>query len=160
MLTEGSGSTAKLMTVPLAPANQPPQLIGSKEIRDILWHLPIAMEERFKSIRVSNDVAHLNEYVFVFVGEIVAYAEHLPSRMGYDECLDAAVRAVAWLFQDLKLHQLYSRNKHLQLRGVTLGAYTLALKLLQDALYDQKRSHSAEILCATELLASFEVRGF
>lgn len=148
---------SKSIVIPLAPANQPPQLVSSKEIRDILLHLPGIMEERLNSIKLSTGIPRLGQHVFEYGGDIMAYAEYLPSRAGYDACLDAIITAVALLLRDVKLHQLYGRNNRLQLRDITIAAYTRVLQLLQIALCDQKRSLSAEILCATELLASFEV---
>lgn len=141
--------------------------LSSQFIRDILYLAPTMANVGFKADEsTSGDVAIYDSYLFSRGGELVSYALHLPSRMGSEPALDAAVECMAVLLREL--HQYLLRptwgrtesNRMFRPCQKTVSIYARALKDLQLALYDDERSRSGETLCAAELLIVFEVLTF
>lgn len=80
-----------------------------------------------------------------------SYFDFLPSRFGHDACLDDAARCVA-----ARVRQWMLSPTAIPDDGVLL-LYSKALHSLQKALDDSNTNLEANILCATELLAIYEV---
>lgn len=81
------------------------------------------------------------------------YLDELPRRVGYEPALDAAIRCVSFVMQS-KLQE--PTNGKLS-QALAFSFYGRALTLLQEALWDSKRSMSSLTLCTIELLCCFEV---
>lgn len=95
---------------------------------------------------------NISQFILSPDEERSSYSFHVPYRSGHD-ALDRAVECVIAAF-----HGLYLSDASRSLSAlVPLSLYTRALISLQHALDDPKRSHSAETLCATQLLCIFEV---
>lgn len=143
-----------MSVVPVAPWN-PPQFVGSEDVRDILYILPFMTDAHYYIDGIK--IAGREDHVYFGGAEIAAYVEFLPARVGYDACLDTALKSVASLFRDLNLNQTDPPVRDSVVKKSTMSTYIRGLELLQVALDDPRRSNTAEILCATELLAVFEV---
>ena len=81
-----------------------------------------------------------------------SYFSYLPGRYGNSSFLDDAVNCVA-----ARVRQLISYPLG-QLSGTILSLYSRALRSLQAVLDDPKLWMEPDVLCATEVLALFEVR--
>lgn len=135
-----------------------PGLLGSANVRDILYLTPTLAAHGFKPDRAGGKGAY-DGYIASRGGEIMSFAGHLPSRCGREPVLDMATDCVAAMLREITScvkNPLASRS--LEIPVATMRTYCLALVDLQRALDDVKRSQSAEILCATQLLVLFEVR--
>ncbi len=82
-----------------------------------------------------------------------SYLSFLPSRFGHVDCLDDAARCLAAKAR----HQLLSPTNPPNVIVVSL--YSRALASLQSALSDPDRFLQPDVLCATEILAIYEVGG-
>lgn len=80
-----------------------------------------------------------------------SYISYLPSRYGHTVCLDDAIRCVA-----AKVRFRLS-SPTAPLSATVLALYSKALASLQAALSDPQHCLQAEVLCATEILALYEV---
>jgi hypothetical protein len=80
-----------------------------------------------------------------------SYLSFLPSIYGQIPCLSDATDCVVTL-----AHQIISPNRNLE--AVTISSYVKALNSLQKALDNPSERFKAEVLCATEILALYEVR--
>ena len=80
-----------------------------------------------------------------------SYLSFVPSKFGNTSCLDDAVRCVAAKVR----HRLSSPTQPPS--TVVISLYSKALASLQNALDDKKSCLEPDILCATELLAIYEV---
>ncbi|OCL12160.1 hypothetical protein AOQ84DRAFT_420790 [Glonium stellatum] len=83
-----------------------------------------------------------------------SYLSYLPSRYGYSDCLDDATRCVA-----AKMRQIVLTTDQLP-DATVLSHYGKALKSLQAAVNDPVSCLKSDILCATEILALFELLSF
>ena len=79
-----------------------------------------------------------------------SYFTYVPGRFGHYPCLDDAIRCTA------SRVRLWIRGET-SVNAATLSLYTKALDSLQDAINDPIRRLMPETLCATELLAIYEV---
>ena len=80
-----------------------------------------------------------------------SYLSYLPGRYGYSACLDDAMRCVA-----AKMRQIVLSTDQ-QPDSIVLSLYGKALKSLQAAVNDPVSCLEPNVLCATEILALFEV---
>jgi hypothetical protein len=80
-----------------------------------------------------------------------SYLEYLPSQYGHYPCLRAATDCVI-----ARARQILSPNEKWE--SAVTYFYCKALGTLQKALDDPSQRYSAQVLCATEILALFEVR--
>ena len=80
-----------------------------------------------------------------------SYLSFLPSRVGHVECLDDAVRCLAARARQQLSSPSSSPN------GLVLSLYSKALSSLQTALEGSDSCREPEVLCATQILAIFEV---
>lgn len=137
--------------VPKSP-NNPPQFVGTLDVRDLI-HLAPSLATATHTVEPSAD---WYEFIRARVRELTSYIFYLPSRSGHDNALDSAIRCTASGFREFA--QSGSDSLSLFRTGEkSVALYTSALRELQTALQDPKRSTSAEVLCATELLCIFEV---
>lgn len=81
-----------------------------------------------------------------------SYFEHLYSRYGRSPCLDDAVQALILKAQELLAPSEKTSN------AMVLSQYGKALNSLQAAFSDEDRWTDPDTLCATALLAMFDVR--
>jgi hypothetical protein len=80
-----------------------------------------------------------------------SYLEYLPSQYGHFACLTAATDCVI-----ARARQIISPHENWE--SVVTHFYCKALGTLQRALDDPDQRYSAQVLCATEILALYEVR--
>lgn len=104
------------------------------------------------AIRNTSAAMSLSNHTLCPKQEQSSYVFHVPCRLGHDNALDDAARCVYAAFRELNTAGM-SRLSH---SSTSITLYTRALRSLQRALYDAKRSHKAETLCATALLGIFE----
>lgn len=137
--------------------------MGSANLRDLLY-LTCAMYKQGFTAAATGAGFHgaggaYNGYLFSRGAELMSYASHLPSRCGIEPVLDMAVECIVAVLLEASRHAgTPTFGRTLPLPPRVILTYTLALVELQRALGDEKRSGSREILCATQLLALFEVR--
>jgi hypothetical protein len=82
-----------------------------------------------------------------------SYIRFIPSRIGHNKALDLAVSC---LCQAHSMRLQPEPNQDIILKGNKL--YGVALKTLQQSLSNPALAFEPELLCATELLATYEVR--
>jgi hypothetical protein len=88
----------------------------------------------------------------VLVKRRVSYFSYLPSRYGHSTCLNDAVDCLV-----SRVRQIVSPDGALWTNTV-LSLYVRALNSLQSAIQCSKTCLEAEVLCATGILALYEVR--
>jgi hypothetical protein len=152
--------------------NDPP-----KAVQEIAWTNAIPAQLSSKGFELMKieygvDILDLSGLITIHVGRAAArilssdrallvrllrckqqwsYLSYLPSRYGYNACLDDAMRCVA-----AKMRQIvFSADQ--QPSSIVLSLYGKALKSLQAAVNDPVSCLEPNVLCATEILALFEV---
>jgi len=83
-----------------------------------------------------------------------SYLEYVPGRYGRSECLTAATNVLL-----AKAHLVLAPRED-QGHALCSRLYGKALRSLQDALTDESKALSADVLCATQLLSLHEVGHF
>lgn len=106
------------------------------------------------AIRNTSAAMSLSNHTLCPKQEQSSYIFHIPCRLGHDDVLDDAAGCVYAAFRELNT----AGRPRLSHSTTSIALYTRALRSLQRALYDAKRSRTAETLCATALLGIFEVR--
>ena len=80
-----------------------------------------------------------------------SYFSYIPSQYGHSKCLDDAIHCIAVrIRQYVGGHEVTPSHSVIQL-------YLAALRSLQDCLDDPSRQLDSDVLCATEILAIYEV---
>lgn len=79
-----------------------------------------------------------------------SYLSHVPSRLGYDRCLDCAASALLAKAEEVLKQPTPGR------RTLYLSEHGKALRVLQEYLSDPARLTQPDVLCATELLGIVE----
>ena len=80
-----------------------------------------------------------------------SYLTYLPSRYGHSTCLNDAVDCIIARVQQI----IFPTDA--KLNSMVILRYIKALNSLQKALYSPVECYEAEVLCATEILALYEV---
>jgi hypothetical protein len=129
-----------------------PRFAATAESRDLVLLAPLTAVHLSRTA-IKYVSANISQFILSPDEERSSYVFHVPYRSGHDDALDRAVECVIAAFHGLYLSDA---SRYLSVL-VPLSLYTRALISLQHALDDPKRSHSAETLCATQLLCIFEV---
>lgn len=82
-----------------------------------------------------------------------SYFDHVPARFGHSPCLDDAFRCLVTAARSMLVPDRARPSQKM-----VLSQYGTALQSLQSAVNDASQRYSPEVLCATGLLALFEVR--
>lgn len=104
---------------------------------------------------ISNMELYHQELNLGYIGSVVSYMTHLPTRIDQDPTLDLAIHCVSAALRSFVEHKFEDRFEITDVK--LLAAYGCALNGLQTALQDPERSKSATALCITKLLMLFEV---
>jgi len=152
--------------------NDPP-----KAVQEIAWinTIPAQLSSKgfeLMKIEYGVDILDLSGLITIHVGRAAArilssdrallvrllrckqqwsYLSYLPSRYGYNACLDDAMHCVT-----AKMRQIIFSTDQ-QPSSMVLSLYGKALKSLQAAVNDPVSCLEPNVLCATEILALFEV---
>lgn len=127
-----------------------PQFNGSSQVQILIHLMPLTTLGQIGSDHLTDGLDFRQGHT----QRRVRYIFELPCRSGYDEALDSAVECLA-----TALIQTYRKLTGSQQTesSSNVGLYVKALRLLQQALEDPRRSLSAETLCAAKLLSIYEV---
>ena len=156
--TPNTGVRDKTLISPLQPECSIPARLSSTgyEFMRIQYDFDILDLSALTSFHAGHTTAHAlmrepSRLVDVLRCRQWSYLSFIPSRFGTTTCLDDAVRCVAAKVR----HRLSSPTKPPS--TVVISLYSKALASLQIALDDKARCLEPDILCATELLAIYEV---
>lgn len=131
------------------------KLACTADMKDILFLAPILFTQaRLDMGRKPNE---FTDYAVLRSLEMAPFIFSIPNRLGREPALDSAVRCFASALRELDPRTQAYRQQSTVSKVKTLSSYSFALRKLQEALNDPVRSLSAETLCATQMLCSFEV---
>lgn len=133
--------------------NISPRVGATSDVRDVLYLAPSLGRNNNGSEAI---IGKLPLYMGSMAKLRNSYMAFLPAMAGYEIALDKAVQCVAAALREIYCKREYPSSS-LQARWQSVNLYIEALKHLQVAINDRRRSVSSEILCATLLLCFYEV---